>query len=68
MYWHERITADPAVCHGKACIKGTRVMVSVVLDNVAAGESAKDVMRDIISNVKISRRQSPMRPTWPARR
>jgi len=37
--WQNRIVADPAVCHGKACIKGTRVMVSVVLDNLAAGET-----------------------------
>ncbi len=45
MNWQERITADPMVCHGKTCIKGTRVMVSVVLDNLAAGESAEDIMR-----------------------
>ena len=37
--WQERIAADPKICHGKACIKGTRVMVSVVLDNLAAGET-----------------------------
>ena len=37
MDWRERITVDPAVCHGQACIKGTRVMVAVVLDNLAAG-------------------------------
>jgi uncharacterized protein (DUF433 family) len=35
--WRERISVDPAVCHGKACIRGTRIMVSVILDNVAAG-------------------------------
>ncbi len=45
MNWQERITADPNVCHGKACIRGTRVMVSVVLDNLAAGESAEEIMR-----------------------
>lgn len=45
MNWQERITADPAVCHDKACIKGTRVMVSVILDNLAAGESAEEIMR-----------------------
>lgn len=45
MNWQERITADAAVCHGKACIKGTRVMVSVVLDNLAAGESPEEIMR-----------------------
>ncbi len=35
--WRERISVDPAVCHGKACIRGTRIMVSVILDHVAAG-------------------------------
>ena len=45
MNWQERIAADPNVCHGKPCIRGTRVMVSVVLDNLAAGESAEEIMR-----------------------
>lgn len=45
MNWQERITADPAVCHGRACIKGTRVMVSVILDNLATGEPAEEIMR-----------------------
>ncbi len=45
MSWQERITADPAICHGKACIKGSRVMVSVILDNLAAGESAEEIAR-----------------------
>ena len=45
MNWQERVTVDPAVCHGKACIRGTRVMVSVVLDNLAAGESWEEIMR-----------------------
>jgi uncharacterized protein (DUF433 family) len=44
MNWQERITAAPAICHGKACIKGTRVMVSVVLDNVAAGVSQEEIL------------------------
>lgn len=37
MNWRDRIISDPAVCHGKACIRGTRIQVSVVLDNLAAG-------------------------------
>ena len=45
MDWQMRITADPTVCHGKACIKGSRVMVSVILDNLAAGESPEEIMR-----------------------
>lgn len=32
-----RISINPAVCHGQACIRGTRIMVSVILDNLAAG-------------------------------
>lgn len=44
MDWRERITVDPAVCHGQACIKGTRVMVSVVLDNLAAGLKDEQVL------------------------
>lgn len=39
MTWRDRISVDPRICHGKACIKGTRVMVSVVLDNLAAVHS-----------------------------
>lgn len=39
MNWRDRITSNPQVCHGKACIKGTRIMVSVVLDNLAAGRT-----------------------------
>jgi uncharacterized protein (DUF433 family) len=35
--WQERISINPLVCHGKACIRGTRIMVSVILDNLAAG-------------------------------
>jgi len=35
--WRDRININPLGCHGKACIRGTRVMVSVILDNLAAG-------------------------------
>jgi uncharacterized protein (DUF433 family) len=45
MAWQDRITVDQRVCHGKACIRGTRVMVSVVLDNLAAGETDEQIMR-----------------------
>ena len=44
MNWRERISIDPNVCHGKACIKGTRVMVSVLLDNPAEGKSYESIM------------------------
>lgn len=45
MDWRKRISVDPLVCHGKACIRGTRIMVSVGLDNLAAGMSQKEILR-----------------------
>jgi uncharacterized protein (DUF433 family) len=44
MNWDNYITVDPNVCHGNACIKGTRIMVSVVLDNLAAGLSIEEIL------------------------
>lgn len=45
MNWQDYITVDPLICHGKACIKGTRIMVSVVLDNLAAGLSIDQILQ-----------------------
>lgn len=45
MNWTERITVDPEICHGQACITGTRVMVSVILDNFAAGVPADEILQ-----------------------
>ncbi|HHW41595.1 MAG TPA: DUF433 domain-containing protein [Syntrophomonadaceae bacterium] len=41
----ERITIDPSVCHGKACIKGSRIPVSVILDNLAEGISKEEILK-----------------------
>ena len=46
MNWQEYITVDPTICHGRACIKGTRVMVSVVLDNLAAGLNVNEIVKN----------------------
>jgi len=43
--WKDRIAVDPLVCHGRACIKGTRIMVSVILDNLAAGVPPEEIVR-----------------------
>ncbi|HJY79893.1 MAG TPA: DUF433 domain-containing protein [Candidatus Binatia bacterium] len=45
MEWQKRISIDPLVCHGKACIKGTRIMVSVILDNLAAGVRQEEILK-----------------------
>ena len=42
----EGISIDPAVCHGKPVIKGTRVLVSTILGALAGGDSREDVERD----------------------
>jgi uncharacterized protein (DUF433 family) len=43
--WRHHISVDPAICHGKACIRGTRIMVSVILDNIAAHVSREEILR-----------------------
>ena len=44
MDWREHISVDPDVCHGQACITGTRVMVTVILDNLAAGLTTAEIV------------------------
>lgn len=40
----KRISVDPEVCHGQACIRGTRIMVSIILDCLAAGMSHEEIL------------------------
>ncbi len=39
-----RITIDPNIAFGKPCIRGTRVWVSLIVDNLAAGISEDEIM------------------------
>jgi uncharacterized protein (DUF433 family) len=41
----ERISVDPAVCFGKPCIRGTRIWVSLILDNLSEGVSEKELLK-----------------------
>ena len=45
MNWQERISVDLTVCHGQACVRGTRVPVSVVLDNLAARVPRDEILQ-----------------------
>jgi uncharacterized protein (DUF433 family) len=45
MDWRERVIVDPEICHGRASIRGTRVMVSVILDNLAASVPESEILR-----------------------
>ena len=44
MNWRDYITVDPEISHGQACFKGTRVLASVVLDNLAVGLSKEEIL------------------------
>ena len=46
MDWDARIATDPSICHGQACIRGTRIPVSVVLDNIADGATLDDIIAE----------------------
>ena len=43
--WRQRLSSNANVCHGEVCVKGTRVMASVVLANLADGEPIEEIMR-----------------------
>lgn len=42
--WKERISIDPNVCHGRPCLKGTRIWVSLIVDNLASGSSEGEIL------------------------
>jgi uncharacterized protein (DUF433 family) len=42
--WANRIESKAEVCHGKPCIRGTRIMVSIILDNLAEGLTPEEIV------------------------
>lgn len=40
----KRITVDPQVCFGRPCIRGTRIWVSLIVDNLAEGVSEAELL------------------------
>jgi uncharacterized protein (DUF433 family) len=42
--WVDRISVNPNVCHGTPCIRGTRIPVSVILDNLAAKVDSTEIL------------------------
>ena len=39
-----RISIDPKVCHGQPCVKGTRIMVWLIVQYLANGDSAEEIL------------------------
>ncbi len=49
---HERISINPKICHGQACIKGTRIPVHQIISMLANGDSIDDLLEDYSSITK----------------
>ena len=47
----KRISIDPAVCFGKPCIRGTRIWVSLIVENLAEG-TTEAVLLDAYPQLK----------------
>ena len=63
----ELISIDPAVCHGQACIRGTRIPVSVVLDALAEGMGEAEILVGYPTlTSRASGPRPPTAPPWPA--
>ncbi len=43
---YERISIDPGVCHGQACVKGTRIPVHQIVRMLANGDTVEDLLED----------------------
>jgi uncharacterized protein (DUF433 family) len=43
--WRKYFTHDPKVCHGQLCAKGTRVLVTNILDSLAEGATRKEILK-----------------------
>jgi uncharacterized protein (DUF433 family) len=41
-----RITVNPKICHGQACIKGTRIPVHQILHMLANGDTTEDLLKE----------------------
>lgn len=48
----KRISADPEICGGTPCIKGTRIPVYIIVSLVAYGESYENILMDYPSITK----------------
>ena len=43
---YKRISVDPKICHGQACIKGTRIPVHQIIRMLASGDKAEEILED----------------------
>ncbi|MGH8480154.1 MAG: DUF433 domain-containing protein [Gammaproteobacteria bacterium] len=43
--WRQYVISDPQICHGQLCAKGTRVLLTNILDSLAEGASREEILR-----------------------
>ncbi len=43
---YERISIDPKVCHGRACVRGTRIPVHQIVHMLANGDTIEELLAD----------------------
>ena len=43
---NDRITIDPNICHGQACIKGTRIPVHQIIGMLANGDTIEELLKE----------------------
>jgi uncharacterized protein (DUF433 family) len=43
--WRQHLVSDPMVCQGQLCAKGTRVLITNILDSLAEGASRDEILR-----------------------
>ena len=42
--WRQHLTSDPEICGGELCAKGTRVLVTNILDSLAEGATHDEIL------------------------
>ncbi|MGR3176079.1 MAG: DUF433 domain-containing protein [Candidatus Scalindua sp.] len=45
------IEATPDICHGQPCIKGTRIMVYIIIELLESGLTSDDIIKDYYPNI-----------------
>jgi len=43
--WREYLVSESNICSGQLCVRGTRVLVTVILDSLAEGASREEILR-----------------------
>ncbi len=46
---NDRITIDPNICHGQACMKGTRILVHQIIGMLANGDTIEELLKEYSS-------------------